>query len=133
MRITQFLVSLAVLALGSGCILVDDRPYGSSYQRDTSYEVRNEIVFEYNRNVNQTCVARSDSWRVVARELGEEATASCTEAIAFGNLLTGETVTFDIEGYQDGTLCAQGTCLVTAEMGSNLADCERQIQYFCRY
>ncbi len=133
MRITQLLVSLPVLALGTGCIVVDDRPHGASYRGDTSYEVRNAIVFEYGLNLNQTCVASSDSWRVAARELGEEGSASCGEDIAFGNLVTGETITFDIEAYQGDALCAQGTCVITAEAGSNVADCASQITYFCRY
>ncbi len=122
-----------MLAIGAGCIIVDDRQRGTPYQGTTSYDVSDDIVFEYLRNVSQTCGARSDTWRVVARELGEEATASCSEDIVFRDLIPGSSVTFDIEGYQNGQLCAQGSCVVSVEAGSNAADCAREMQYLCRY
>jgi hypothetical protein len=133
MRTTRILVSTSLLTLSSGCIIVDDRQRGTSYQGTTSYEVSHDIVFEYARNVNQTCSVRDDTWRVAARELGEEGTATCSEDIVFRDLAPGSSFTFDIEGYQNGQLCAQGSCIVTVESGTNAADCSREMQYFCRY
>jgi hypothetical protein len=132
MRISQLGVSLSLLAFGSGCIIVDDRQ-GTSYRGTTSYEVSDDLVFEYGLNVGKTCGVRNDTWRVRARELAEEATAACADDIVFHELASGTSITFDIEGYQNGQLCAQGSCIVKVEAGSNAADCSREMQYFCAY
>ena len=95
---------------------------------DREYSNETIIEFEACATFGDACEELTD-FRVVGRELGEEASAVIGDRVRFRDVMPNRVVTFDVEGYSGSTLFYRATCDIGATPYTTVeADCRNDVE-----